>query len=124
MASRLQRLGLARPFYDNLPWILIAVVAGIAIARMQPAISLLSLAIIILCILSLIDLRVALVVTLTLAPLKTLIETDSTFQYDIGQIALLIMLAIWLARSIAARRRLDLAWTPLYVPIIVFIFAA
>jgi putative inorganic carbon (HCO3(-)) transporter len=107
-------------------WALIGLLAGVLIGLLPPGASALVLLIGLLGVLSLIDLRVALVVTLTVAPLKALMETESRVDWplDIGQLAFLALIGIWLARSIAARRRLDLLWTPVYVPVGLFALAA
>ena len=107
-----------------LGWIALAVLAGIAVAVLPISVSLPGLAILALCVLSLIDLRVALVATLTIAPLKTLLETETHLMFDVGQLALLATLGIWIARNIADRRRLDLVWTPMLIPLMLFTFAA
>ncbi len=106
-------------------WALVALLAGVLIALLPPDLSLLVLVAVILGVFSLIEPRVALLVTLAIAPLKTLIETESrlTLPLDIGQIAFAATLAMWLARSIAARR-LDLHWTPVYMPVMLFTLAA
>jgi putative inorganic carbon (hco3(-)) transporter len=113
-------------FPVNRNWLLIALLAGLLIALLPPIVSLSVLGVTALGILSLIDLRVALLVTLTVAPLKTLIETESrlSLPLDVGQLALAATLGIWLARSIAQHRCLNLIWTPIYVPIILFTLAA
>jgi len=109
-------------------WALLALLAGIVVAVLTPGGSLFVLAFIALLILSLIDLRVALLATLTLAPLKVLTETEfppaRDLPLDVGQLLLLATLGIWLARSIAERRQLGIAWTPVYIPVILFTLAA
>lgn len=111
---------------QTVAWALLGLLAGTLIGLLPPGASALALLLGLLGVLSLIDLRVALVVTLTVAPLKALIETESRIDWplDIGQLAFLALIGIWLARSIAARRRLDLPWTPLYVPVGLFVLAA
>src|SRR4051794_13918556 len=97
-----------------------------AILPMRLAVGLLVGAV--LCILSLIDIRVALVITLIVAPLKILLETEFApareLPIDIGQIALFATFGIWMARAVAARQRLNLTWTPMYVPLVLFLLAA
>ncbi len=107
-------------------WIAAALLAGLLVAVLPPALALAGLAVGVLAVLSLIDLRIALVAALTVAPLKTLIETESplALPLDVGQLALLATLGLWLARSIAARRRLDLVWTPVFIPVMLFTLAA
>jgi len=90
-------------------------------------ISLLVLAFAILIVLSLIDTRIALFVTLVIGPLKILTETELPFiaqlPLDIGQIAFFATLGIWVARSIATRRRVLPRWSPIYLPLILFLVA-
>lgn len=107
-------------------WALIALFIGIVVALLPTSLSFAGLVILILSALSLINLRVALLITLTLAPFKALIETEShlSLPLDIGQILFLATLAIWAARTIAEQRKLGLAWSPVYVPIILFTLTA
>jgi O-antigen ligase len=81
-------------------------------------------------ILTLIDPRVGLLLTLALAPLKALIETEVRtplplpLPLNAGHIALLATLAVWAARAIASPRRLDLRWSVIYAPVLLFTGAA
>lgn len=64
---------------------------------------------------------------LVLAPLRTLIATESTLRLplDIGQLLLIALFGIWLIGRIATERRLPrLHRSPLYLPITAFIVAA
>lgn len=79
----------------------------------------------------------ALAVMLILAPLRTLIATESPLQLplDIGQIAFVLFIGVWIAHQIALRRPLLSTnnaltpqhhlhqWTPVYIPLLVFIIA-
>ena len=112
------------PVRENAVWLVVALLVGLAIAVLPPNVSLPVLAIVILCVFSLIDRRVALVSLLVIAPFKALIDTEVPGTFDLGQIALLATVAIWIARDIASRHRLGIVWTPLYVPIALFTFAA
>jgi putative inorganic carbon (hco3(-)) transporter len=77
---------------------------------------------------ALIDTRVAVITTLVIAPLKVLTETQlpitKTLPLDIGQITLLLTAAIWIAKSIASKRTLNLPRTPIVIPVIIFILGA
>jgi putative inorganic carbon (HCO3(-)) transporter len=106
------------------PWLAIALLTGTLAAVLPPQISLLLFGMAVLGVLSLIDVRVALLATLVIAPFKQLIETELHLSLDPGQLALLVTVGIWLARSIADKRRLGIPWTPVYVPLAIFIFAA
>jgi putative inorganic carbon (HCO3(-)) transporter len=106
--------------------VLSALVIGIAIALMPADLAFVVLVIVILSVFSLIDLRSALLITLTIAPFKALIETESrlVLPLDVGQLLFLGILAIWMARSIAVRRSLGFVWTPVFVPIVLFTLTA
>lgn len=65
-----------------------------------------------------------LVVVVILAPLRTLIATEAPLQLplDIGQLTLAGFLAAWLVYRIARRQTLlPRLWSPLYVPIMIFL---
>lgn len=64
---------------------------------------------------------------LILAPLRTLIATESALALpiDIGQIALLIVLGAWLIREIALRGSFPrLSWSPFVLPVLLFVGVA
>ncbi len=64
---------------------------------------------------------------LILAPLRTLIATESTLALplDIGQIALLVVLGTWLIREIALRGSFPrLSWSPFVLPVLLFLGVA
>jgi O-antigen ligase len=65
----------------------------------------------------------ALVIMLIVAPLRTLMltETPGLLPLDIGQISLAAAAAAWLAASIVRGRSLRLVWSPVYIPLIAFI---
>jgi O-antigen ligase len=69
----------------------------------------------------------ALAIMVILAPLRALVATESPVQLplDIGQMALVALLASWVAAGIARERALpQLSWSPVYVPLLVFFGAA
>lgn len=69
----------------------------------------------------------AVAILLILAPLRALIATESPVQLplDIGQLALLALVGVWVAASITRERALPrLQWSPVYVPLLVFFAAA
>jgi putative inorganic carbon (HCO3(-)) transporter len=107
---------------------LIALVAGIGAALLPPTGGLLLVAVVGLCIIGLIEPRIALIATLVIAPLKVLTETElplaGALPLDIGQLSLLLTILIWLVHSIAVHRQLGLTWTPILAPLLLFIFAA
>lgn len=65
----------------------------------------------------------ALALMLIVAPLRTLIATEApgALPVDIGQLALALTLGAWGAASIARARSFRLVWTPLYLPLLIFI---
>ncbi|MBL8154835.1 MAG: O-antigen ligase family protein [Anaerolineae bacterium] len=68
-----------------------------------------------------------LAVLLILAPLRTLIATESSFQLplDIGQITLIAVLSTYFAGRVASHRRLlQETWTSITTPLILFIVVA
>lgn len=68
-----------------------------------------------------------LAVLLILAPLRTLIATESSFQLplDIGQITLIAVLIVYFLSRVASRRRiLPDTWTTVATPLILFIIVA
>jgi O-antigen ligase len=92
------------------------------VALLPLSVSAFALAAAILLIGTIIDLRIGLILTLVTAPLNVLLQTET--QVPLHQIPLILTLAIWLAREITLRRRLEIAWTPLYLPIGLFTLAA
>lgn len=69
----------------------------------------------------------ALVLLLVIAPLRTLIATESPLQLplDVGQLSLIALIALWAGESLVNRRKLPrLRWTPVYLPVIGFFAAA
>jgi hypothetical protein len=124
-------LALAQPLTlrnRSLVWAAVALVVGLVLNLLPLQTSVLLLGLTILIILSLIDIRVALFVTLVLAPLKILTETEiplaRELPVDIGQIAFFATLGIWVAHSIASRRHILPRWSPIYLPLILFLVAA
>lgn len=109
-----------------------ALLIGLAAGLLPLDLALLAGGCVALLVISLIDLRAALILTLTLAPLKALIETESriALPLDIGQIALLLTLGLWALRMVVERRTLPageslrLRWSPALLPVLAFTFAA
>jgi putative inorganic carbon (HCO3(-)) transporter len=104
------------------------VAAGLLIAMAPPPLAALLIGGAALLILTLIDVRIGLLITLAIAPLKALVETEAQTLFPLplnaGHLLLLATLAIWLARNIARSRGLDLRWTPAYLPVMAFTFVA
>jgi hypothetical protein len=109
-------------------WAALGVAFGVACALLPLEIAVLSGGFLTLAALTVIDLRAGLFALLVLAPLKTLIETESRFgaalPLDIGLIALAFVVAVWILRGIAEDRRLNIPYAPVYLPIVGFIMAA
>jgi O-antigen ligase len=69
----------------------------------------------------------ALMGLLVLAPMRTLIATEAPLQLplDIGQIALVLFIGAWAASRIArGQHLLRPKWTPLYIPLLLFLAVA
>lgn len=110
-------------------WLLapLAALAGILVALQPTAVSLAGLSAAAIGVFALVTPIAAVALLLVVAPLRTLIATEAP-QYplplDIGQLALVFALGVWMAHRLIQRRSpLALAWTPLYVPVIVFLAA-
>jgi O-antigen ligase len=108
-------------------WAVIAVAAGVVFAMLPLQTAVLILVVTALIVLSLIDTRVAVVMALVLGPLKILTETEIPFfrelPIDIGQLTFLWLVAVWLMKSIAARRRL-FTFAPTLIPVLMIVFVA
>lgn len=106
-------------------WLIAALGVG-ALAALPLEYAVLSLGGLALCVLSLIDLRVAVAATLILAPMKALIETESALRLplDIGQVAFALTVGLWLLKQIAESRQVVLPRLSVLVPLAAFIFAA
>ena len=112
----------------EMPWAIVALAAGLLIATTPPPLAALLIGGAALLILTLIDVRIGLLITLAVAPLKALVETEvqtpPPLLLNAGHVLLLATLAIWLARNIARSHGLGLRWTPAYLPVMAFTFAA
>lgn len=106
----------------HLVWFLLAILSGL-LAYFYPLALLLSIGILIVVATALILPIVPLIVMLILAPLRTLIVTESPLQttLDIGQIAFLIFIVLWwFHRTLQERRRVFLPISPFYIAIALF----
>lgn len=108
----------------RLLWAALAIFIGTALALLPLPVALLALIVSILTALASIDERIALIITLFVAPLKVLLETEipalAALPLDIGQLMLLFTLVLWLAHTTIRRKKL-FSWTPLYLPLFIFI---
>lgn len=86
-------------------WLGLAVVSGVLIATLPFTVSTALIGAGLLMILMFIEPSLALVMLMCVAPLKTLIETEATFNLpaDPGQLALVVVVGIWGLRKIADR---------------------
>jgi putative inorganic carbon (hco3(-)) transporter len=119
---------LTNPTYrSSLVWAGIAVAVGVIFAVLPLQVAVLVLIVTVLIVSSLIDTQVAVVMALVLGPLKILTETEILFfrelPIDIGQITFLWLVAVWLMKSIAARRRL-FVFAPTLIPVLMIVFVA
>lgn len=109
-------------------WAAFGVALGAVCAFLPLEIVVLGGGFLILAALTVIDVRAGLFALLVLSPLKTLIETESRFgaslPLDIGLIALVFVVAVWVLRGIAEGRRLNVPYSPVYLPILAFLLVA
>jgi hypothetical protein len=83
-----------------------ALAVGLAVALLPPEAAVALVVGAVLLILIAIEPMAGLVITLSVAPLKTLIETEAEINLpaDVGQIALAVTVGVWFARRVADRR--------------------
>ena len=86
-------------------WLIVASMGGLIIATQSPAIIIITASIIIFTILAAITPLAAVTILLVLAPMRTLIATEASFQMplDIGQIALIGLITAWFSQRIVRR---------------------
>lgn len=105
---------------------LLAVVLGLLAATQPPSVTFAALALTAFALLGTITPISALAVLLMLAPLRTLIATESpgALPIDIGQLTLVALVGFWLVGSITRTQRLPhLKWSPVFVPVLGFVVA-
>ena len=107
-------------------WLLapLAALAGVFVAFQPTAVSLAGLSAAAIGLFALVTPIAALALLLVVAPLRSLIATEALYPLplDVGQLALVFALGVWLAHRLAVRRSpLALTWTPLYAPLILFL---
>lgn len=116
-----QRAGLS--FALPLLWGIAALAVGLLIGTQPPAITALLLGSAAFALAGFITPFAALVIMLVLAPLRALIATESPVQLplDVGQLALVALLAFWVSYRIVHERRLPrILWSPVLVPVLIF----
>lgn len=107
-------------------WVALAVVVGLLTATQPISVSFGVLALGAFAVLGAITPISALTVLLILAPLRTLIATESpgALPIDIGQLALAALVGFWVAGAITRTQRLPhLKWTPIFIPVLGFVIA-
>lgn len=105
----------------------LALALGLAAVLMPPALALALLAGAALLVCALIEPMAGLIVTLAVAPLKTLIETEASglaLPVDVGQLALGATLLAWFVHKVAAREPIRFPRSPIYPPLLLFIGCA
>lgn len=105
----------------------LALLAGLAFAVLPQTLLLPAFASALFILLTCLTPHAALLPLLILAPLRALIATESALQLplDIGQLLLLLWLTAWAMHRIVLRQRIPrLAWSPLYIPVLVFLLVA
>lgn len=107
-------------------WLAFAVAVGLLTATQPTSVSFGVLALGAFAVLGAITPVSALALLLILAPLRTLIATESpgALPIDIGQLALAALVGFWVSGAIARTQRLPhLKWTPIFVPVLGFVIA-
>lgn len=108
-------------------WFLIAILTGIASIVLPPAVMVMLIAAItLLCLMGITPLA-SLTALLVLAPLRTLIATESAVQLplDIGQILFLLFVVLWWVYRITRKQSvLVVRGSPVYLPILIFVAAS
>ncbi len=105
-------------------WAVAASGLGLLVATQPTPIVIIMMMVMAFAVLALITPLTALVVLLILAPLRTLIATEARFQLplDIGQLSLVSLLVAWIFYRIARKQPLlHLSWSPVYVPLLIFL---
>lgn len=103
-----------------------ALLSGAAVAVLPLPVIAPGLAGLVLAAFALVEPMSGMVSLLLVAPLKTLVETESTYALplDVGQITLLLMVTLWGLNRVARRQPLALRGSPVQVPFFVFAIAA
>jgi putative inorganic carbon (HCO3(-)) transporter len=107
-------------------WFILTAAIGLLAATQSPAVTFAALALVAFALLGLITPLSALAVMVILAPMRTLIETEAprALPLDIGQLTLIVLVGFWLIDTVTRRRSLPrLGWSPVYMPIIIFLIA-
>ena len=107
-------------------WACIALLTGLLLIGLPLTSAVIVIGIASITIICMIEPALAIIVMLSLSPLKTLIETESTFPLpvDIGQLSFLFAVGIWTIHKIAHRQTfISLMTMPLFFPLIIFIVA-
>jgi O-antigen ligase len=107
----------------RLVWVIAAVVLSLLIAGLPIALTIPGLVAITFLLCAAINPLAAIAVLLILAPMRTLVATEASFQLplDIGQIALIAVVGFWLVHRIADTQTLPrLIWSPVYIPLLIF----
>ncbi|MBI5669846.1 MAG: O-antigen ligase family protein [Chloroflexi bacterium] len=105
-------------------WAAAAVLTGVVVAILPPAVAFTGFALVALALLAAVTPLAALIALLVLAPLRTLIATESALQLplDIGQLAFAALIAAWAAYRIArGESLLSLVYTPVMTAILLLL---
>lgn len=106
-------------------WLVLASIGGVLIAILPPTFALAFLGVAVIGICVVLEPALALVVMLAVAPLKTLLTTETAYPLpiDIGQLAFAIAVGSWLVTKIARRQNLWRGLPPILYPILLFVGA-
>ena len=124
----MNRIAVLSPLGDKLCFavlpILVAVSMGLLTATQPPALMLVLFGVASLILLLTITPFSAFMLLMILTPMRTLIQTESSFQLplEIGQLTVLVMMAAWAVhRIVHGHKLLDFTWSSIYIPLIGFI---
>lgn len=103
-------------------WVLLATLIGLLAAIAPLSLLIAGLGIAVVGLLVLIEPALAIIVMLAVAPLKTLIATETPLPLDTGQLLFALVIAVWVAHKIALRERFQsLNDLPLAIPTLTFV---
>lgn len=102
----------------------VAIGIGLAVVLLPMQWSIVLLGIVSMAVLFYSEPTLALITTLCIAPLKTLIETETAFPFDVGQVMLVLFLAIWLSKRIIDHDRQLYIDAPLLAAIGLFLITS
>ena len=112
----IQSLNLSKPLVNGL-WALTALALAFVIVLFPPQLAAACIGAISVGVLLLLSPLTAFALLLALAPLRTLVATESAFNLplDLGQITFILLVGIWCTGVAVNHQRIRIRWTPLYL---------